>query len=257
MKKLIYATVLALGITGCSTTITNTKNIKQHILEDNLSYDAFSSYQDSDSIIRLPNGKYIHGTKTLDGKYYDSDSDTGAISAKKAEYYVLLTIDANNTVNQRFEAYDDSDKIIYDDGSIFSGISTITDENGNERIIDTNTDSDAITVKDAKKKEFNRFIKENSKKEKQNLGTKSELSKVLPKTDFVSRVLTNKKMKFEIHYYNTQESDFLNYINTLQNNGFKSIDENASFLAKNEDNVTVNVHYDASTKVISSLIYKE
>ena len=57
----------SLVITGCASTttptITNTKNIKEHILKDNLSYDAFSAYKDSDTIIRLPNGKYIHGTK--------------------------------------------------------------------------------------------------------------------------------------------------------------------------------------------------
>lgn len=62
----------SLVITGCASTttptITNTKNIKEHILKDNLSYDAFSTYKDSDTIIRLPNGKYIHGTKKLNRK---------------------------------------------------------------------------------------------------------------------------------------------------------------------------------------------
>ncbi len=64
MKKFICAILLTLSIAACSTpSITNTKSIKQHILKDNLAYDTFVSYKDSDSIIRLPNGKYIHGKK--------------------------------------------------------------------------------------------------------------------------------------------------------------------------------------------------
>ena len=62
------------------------KYIKEHILKDNVAYDSFSSYSDSDTIIRLPNGEYIHGTKEVNGKYYDSDQDSGAIQAKKAKY---------------------------------------------------------------------------------------------------------------------------------------------------------------------------
>lgn len=258
MKKLICTILLTLSIAACSTpSITNTKNIKQHILKDNLTYDTFVSYKDSDSIIRLPNGKYIHGTKTLKGKNYDSDVDTGAISAKQAEYYVLLAIDANDYVSQKFKDYSDLDKIIYDNGSIFSGQAYVTDENGNEKLIDTSTDQDAITVKEAKIKAYNQYIKEDAKKEQQNLSKKSQLNKLLPKTEFVSRVLTNKKSKLEIHYYNTEEIDFSDYILKLQKNGFESIDPEASFLAKNSDNIIVNVHYDAKTKVISTMIYKE
>lgn len=258
MKKQIFAILLVLSLAACSTTsITNTKNIKQHILKDNLAYDTFDSYEDSDSIIRLPNGKYIHGTKTLKGKNYDSDLDTGAISAKQAEYYVLLAMDANNYVSQKFKDYSDLDKIIYDNGSIFSGQYTSTDENGNEKTIDTSTDSDAITVKKAKVKAYNQYIKSDSKKEKQNLSKKSQLSKLLPKTKFITRVLTNKNSKFEIHYYNAEESDFFEYIYSLTNNGFESIDPSASFLAKNNENDIVNVHYDSEAKIISTLIYKE
>lgn len=67
MKKLAIAITSLLLITGCSSTptITNTKNIKEYILKDNVAYDSFSSYSDSDTIIRLPNGEYIHGTKEV------------------------------------------------------------------------------------------------------------------------------------------------------------------------------------------------
>ena len=73
MKKLAIAITSLLLITGCSSTptITNTKNIKEYILKDNVAYDSFSSYSDSDTIIRLPNGEYIHGAKEVNGKYYD------------------------------------------------------------------------------------------------------------------------------------------------------------------------------------------
>ncbi len=90
MKKLAIAITSLLLMTGCSSTptiilitgcsstptITNTNNIKEHILKDNVAYDSFSSYSDSDTIIRLPNGEYIHGTKEVNGKYYDSDQDS-------------------------------------------------------------------------------------------------------------------------------------------------------------------------------------
>lgn len=98
--------------------------------------------------------------------------DTGAISAKQAEYYVLLAIDANDYVSQKFKDYSDLDKIIYDNGSIFSGQAYVTDENGNEKLIDTSTDQDAITVKKAKIKAYNQYIKEDAKKEQQNLSKK-------------------------------------------------------------------------------------
>lgn len=102
MKKFAIAITSLLLITGCSSTptITNTKNIKEYILKDNVAYDSFSSYSDSDTIIRLPNGEYIHGTKEVNGKYYDSDQDSGAIQAKKAKYYALLAMDVNNYLTE-------------------------------------------------------------------------------------------------------------------------------------------------------------
>lgn len=85
MKKLAIVITSLLLITGCSSTptITNTNNIKEYILKDNVAYDSFSSYSDSDTIIRLPNGEYIHGTKEVNGKYYDSDQDSGLFRQKK------------------------------------------------------------------------------------------------------------------------------------------------------------------------------
>lgn len=58
MKKLAIAITSLLLMTECSSTptITNTNNIKEYILKDNVAYDSFSSYSDSDTIIRLPNG---------------------------------------------------------------------------------------------------------------------------------------------------------------------------------------------------------
>ena len=60
MKKLAIAITSLLLMIGCSSTptITNTNNIKEHILKDNIAYESFSSYNDSDSIIRLPNGEF-------------------------------------------------------------------------------------------------------------------------------------------------------------------------------------------------------
>ena len=113
MKKLAIAITSLLLMTGCASTptITNTNNIKEHILKDNVAYDSFSSYSDSDTIIRLPNGKYIHGTKEVNGKYYDSDQDSGAIQAKKAKYYALLATDVNNYLTEKFEEFNDSDEV--------------------------------------------------------------------------------------------------------------------------------------------------
>lgn len=115
MKKLAIAITSLLLMTGCSSTptITNTNNIKEHILKDNVAYDSFSSYSDSDTIIRLPNGEYIHGTKEVNGKYYDSDQDSGAIQAKKAKYYALLATDVDNYLTEEFEGFNDSDEVFY------------------------------------------------------------------------------------------------------------------------------------------------
>ena len=67
MKKLAIAITSLLLITGCSSTptITNTKNIKEYILKDNVAYDSFSSYSDSDTIIRLPKHQCTRGTNKI------------------------------------------------------------------------------------------------------------------------------------------------------------------------------------------------
>lgn len=262
MKKMIFAIAIAFAMTGCASTttptITNTKNIKEYILKDHLPYDAFSSYEDSDSIIRLPNGKYIHGTKTLNGKYYDSDKDTGAILASKAEYYTLLAIDVNNYVDEKYIGFDDSDKVIYDEDGSYTNGATVIDENNDEKTVDPSSDSNAITVKEAKEKEITRILQEDAKEEKKNLSSnKSELSKLLPKTEFISRTASNKKNKYVIHYYNVEENQYEKYIKKLEKNGFTSIDSASpkeSFLGTNEDNILVNIHYDTTNKIIDLVI---
>ena len=152
MKKLAIAITSLLLMTGCSSTptITNTNNIKEHILKNNVAYDSFSSYSDSDTIIRLPNGEYIHGTKEVNGKYYDSDQDSGAIQAKKAKYYALLAMDVDNYLNEKFEGFNDSDEVFYNKEGSFTNASTVMDENGNETDLANNQDYDSMTIKEAK-----------------------------------------------------------------------------------------------------------
>lgn len=205
MKKLAIAITSLLLITGCSSTptITNTKNIKEYILKDNVAYDSFSSYSDSDTIIRLPNGEYIHGTKEVNGKYYDSDQDSGAIQAKKAKYYALLAMDVNNYLTEEFEGFNDSDEVFYNKKNLSSPV--------------------------------------------------SELNSLLPKTDYISRTVFNKKNKYAIHYYEVEENKYFDYIKKIKEKGFDSIDPNSpeeSFLGVNNDNILVNIHYDATNKTL-------
>ena len=240
MKKLAIAITSLLLITGCSSTptITNTKNIKENILKDNVAYDSFSSYSDSDTIIRLPNGEYIHGTKEVNGKYYDSDQDSEAIQAKKAKYYALLAKDVNNYLTEEFEGFNDSDEVFYNKkNSGFTDASTVIDENGNEKDLANNPDYDYMTVK-----------------EKKNLSSPvSELNSLLPKTDYISRTVFNKKNKYAIHYYEVEKNEYFDYIKKIKEKGFDSIDPNSpeeSFLGVNNDNISVNIHYDATNKTL-------
>ena len=165
MKKLAIAITSLLLMTGCSSTptITNTNNIKEHILKDNVAYESFSSYNDSDTIIRLPNGEYIHGTKEVNGKYYDSDQDSGAIQAKKAKYYALLATDVNNYLTEKFEGFNDSDEVFYNKEGSFTNASTVIDENGNEKDLANNPDYESMTIKEAKEKGTIKFGKVNDK----------------------------------------------------------------------------------------------
>ena len=255
MKKLAIAITSLLLMTGCASTptITNTNHIKEHILKDNVAYEAFSSYSDSDSIIRLPNGEYIHGTKEVDGKYYDSDQDSGAIQAKKAKYYALLATDVNNYLTEEFEGFNDSDEVFYNKKGGFTNASTVIDENGNETDLANNPDYESMTIKEVKEKEYNRLIQEDAKEEKKNLSSPvSELNELLPKTDSISRTVFNKKNKYAI-YYEIEENEYSNYIKTMKENGFDSIDPNSpeeTFLGVNSDNILVNIHYDAANKTL-------
>lgn len=256
MKKLAIAITSLLLMTGCSSTptITNTNNIKEHILKDNVAYESFSSYKDSDSIIRLPNGEYIHGTKEVDGKHYDSDQDSGAIQAKKAKYYALLATDVNHYLNEKFEEFNDSDEVFYHKNGGFTDSSTVIDENGNETDLTNNPDYESITIKEVKEKEYNRLIQEDAKEEKKNLSSPvSELNELLPKKDSISRTVFNKKNKYAIHYYEIEENEYSNYIKTIKENGFNSIDPNSpeeTFLGVNSDNILVNIHYDVTNKIL-------
>lgn len=263
MKKLAIAITSLLLITGCSSTptITNTKNIKEYILKDNVAYDSFSSYSDSDTIIRLPNGKYIHGTKEVNGKYYDSDQDSGAIQAKKARYYTLLAMDVDNYLTENFEGFNDSDEVFYNKEGSFTNASTVIDENGNETDLTNNPDYESMTIKEVKEKEYNRLIQEDAKEEKKNLSSPvSELNELLPKTDSISRTVFNKKNKYAIHYYEIEENEYSNYIKKIKENGFNSIDPNSpeeSFLGVNNDNILVNIHYDATNKTLNLEIRRQ
>ena len=256
MKKFAIAITSLLLITGCSSTptITNTKNIKEYILKDNVAYDSFSSYSDSDTIIRLPNGEYIHGTKEVNGKYYDSDQDSGAIQAKKAKYYALLATDVDNYLNEKFEGFNDSDEVFYNKEGSFTNASTVIDENGNETDLANNPDYESMTIKEVKEKEYNRLIQEDAKEEKKNLSSPvSELNELLPKTNSISRTVFNKKNKYAIHYYEVEKNEYFDYIKKIKEKGFDSIDPNSpekSFLGVNNDNILVNIHYDATNKTL-------
>lgn len=247
MKKLAIAITSLLLITGCSSTptITNTKNIKEYILKDNVAYDSFSSYSDSDTIIRLPNGEYIHGTKEVNGKYY-----------------ALLAMDVNNYLTEEFEGFNDSDEVFYNKkNGGFTDASTVMDENGNEKDLANNPNYDSMTVKEAKEKEYNRLIQEDAKEEKKNLSSPvSELNSLLPKTDYISRTVFNKKNKYAIHYYEVEENKYFDYIKKIKEKGFDSIDPNSpekSFLGVNNDNILVNIHYDATNKIVDLTIQRQ
>ena len=263
MKKLAIAITSLLLMTGCSSTptITNTNNIKEHILKDNVAYDSFSSYSDSDTIIRLPNGEYIHGTKEVNGKYYDSDQDSGAIQAKKAKYYALLAMDVNNYLTEEFERFNDSYEVFYNKEGSLTNASTVIDENGNEKDLANNPDCESMTIKEVKEKEYNRLIQEDAKEEKKNLSSPvSELNSLLPKTDYISRTVFNKKNKCAIHYYEVEENEYFDYIKKIKEKGFDSIDPNSpeeSFLGVNNDNILVNIHYDATNKIIDLTIQRQ
>nr|MBL6444056.1 hypothetical protein [Holdemanella sp.] len=81
----------------------------------------------------------------------------------------------------------------------------------------------------------------------------SELNELLPKTDSISRTVFNKKNKYAIHYYEVEKNEYSDYIKKIKEKGFDSIDPNSpeeSFLGVNNDNILVNIHYDATNKTL-------
>ena len=143
----------------------------------------------------------------MNGKYYDSDQDSGAVQAKKAKYYALLAMDVNNYLTEEFEGFNDSDEVFYNKkNGGFTDASTVMDENGNEKDLANNPNYDSMAVKETKEKEYNRLIQEDAKEEKKNLSSPvSELNELLPKTNSISRTVFNKKNKYAIHYYEVEE----------------------------------------------------
>ncbi|MEE0472576.1 MAG: hypothetical protein UDK37_01640, partial [Holdemanella biformis] len=178
-----------------------------------------------------------------------------AIQAKKAKYYALLAMDVNNYLTEEFEGFNDSDEVFYNKkNGGFTDASTVMDENGNEKDLANNPNYDSMTVKKAKEKEYNRLIQEDAKEEKKNLSSPvSELNSLLPKTDYISRTVFNKKNKYAIHYYEIEENEYFDYIKKIKEKGFDSMDPNSpeeSFLGVNNDNILVNIHYDATNKTL-------
>lgn len=180
---------------------------------------------------------------------------------KKAKYYALLAMDVNHYLTEKFEELNDSDEVLYNKNGSFTNTSTVIDENGNEKDLANNPDYDSMTVKEAKEKEYNRLIQEDAKEEKKNLSSSvSELNSLLPKTDFISRTVFDKKNKYAIHYYEIEENEYSEYIKKMKEKGFNSIDPNSpeeSFLVTNNDNILVNIHYDATNKILDLDIRKQ
>ena len=77
----------------------------------------------------------------MNGKYYDSDQDSGAIQAKKAKYYALLAMDVNNYLTEKFEGFNDSDEVFYNKEGSFTNASTVMDENSSLFFVSTKKES--------------------------------------------------------------------------------------------------------------------
>ena len=163
-------------------------------------------------------------------------------------------MDVNNYLTEEFEGFNDSDEVFYNKEGSFTNASTVIDENGNETDLANNPDYESMTIKEAKEKEYNRLIQEDAKEEKKNLSSPvSELNELLPKTDSISRTVFNKKNKYAIHYYEVEKNEYFDYIKKIKEKGFDSIDPNSpeeTFLGVNSDNISVNIHYDATNKTL-------
>ena len=129
------------------------------------------------------------------------------------------------------------------------------------RISDKTQNYSKVTKLLVKPKEYNRLIQEDAKVEKKNLSSPvSELNSLLPKTDYISRTVFNKKNKYAIHYYEVEENEYFDYIKKIKEKGFDSMDPNSpeeSFLGVNNDNILVNIHYDATNKIVDLTIQRQ
>lgn len=254
MKKIIIL-LLSITLIGCTTyTIQNTNDIKEYMYDDNLAYDAFCEFDGDDKIIRLPNGEYITGTAELDGLYYDSSKDSGAILAKKAEYLNLVYIDAKFQVYETFKDFDDNDLMLNVNGSYIPNGVYYTDENGNvvqATALENNPIS--IPVSQAKEETLQKYISEN-KKYKEADG--NALSEMLPDNSHISRVCTNEENCFSIHYYGVSQKSYSKYTKKLMTMGFDSVEgfNETSFSAWNKNHIQVTIHYDGSIHRMSITI---
>ena len=87
----------------------------------------------------------------------------------------------------------------------------------------------------------------------------SKVTKLLVKPS-ISRTVFNKKNKYAIHYYEVEENKYFDYIKKIKEKGFDSIDPNSpekSFLGVNNDNILVNIHYDATNKIVDLTIQRQ
>lgn len=264
MKRKLLITLLSLSLLGCSSNhqIQNTKNIQKCIYNDNLTYDYFDSFKDSDTITRLPDGTYIHGTSEVkvnnEIKYYDSDKDTGAIKAKKAKYLTLLYLDFRSEgILNDLEKYSNDTKVKFGKkGSYYTGKKIIVDNStGEVTEHDADTDPNSITVKEAKNKLLKRYVKEDSKQQKKNLSSKNLLSNLLPETQFTSRIVINEHNTYSIHFYGVSYNEYMNYLEQIKSNGFNDISAadspNTNFTGKNDNDVSIKIHFYSDYQIIS------
>lgn len=168
----------------------------------------------------------------------------------------------SNYLTEEFEGFNDSDEVFYNKkNGGFTDASTVMDENGNEKDLANNPDYESMTIKEVKEKEYNRLIQEDAKEEKKNLSSPvGELNELLPKTDSISRTVFNKKNKYAIHYYEVEKNEYSDYIKKIKEKGFDSIDPNSpeeTFLGVNSDNISVNIHYDATNKILDLYIRRQ
>ena len=89
----------------------------------------------------------------MNGKYYDSDQDSGAVQAKKTKYYALLAMDVESylTVHLRDSMIQMKFSSIRRNGG-FTDTSTIMDENGNEKDLANNPNCYYPSKRSKKKK---------------------------------------------------------------------------------------------------------